>query len=252
MDFINKIMTTYPGLLENVLALPEFTQDDKEFFRYLFQNAEKKTKDAILLALKKSKNPLKTVVSILRKVIRQRNQNPPPPVARDPPAPPPVDRPPVAPASGIGPGVGPPRPGPPASGVGPGVDPPRPGPPTSGVGPGVDPAFPPALFGPASGVARGPRGPRGPRGLPAAILVNPFVNGAIQINPPNPFVNGVIQINPPKTGPIVQMVRDETIDNINSQLDQFIQSIPTWNWAQTIKRNKNNKNKNQKTTRFIN
>jgi hypothetical protein len=236
MDFINKIMTTYPGLLENVLALPEFTQDDKEFFRYLFQNAEKKTKDAILLALKKSKNPLKTVVSILRKVIRQRNQNPPPPVARDPPAPPPVDRPPVAPASGIGPGVGPPRPGPPAS----------------GVGPGVDPAFPPALFGPASGVARGPRGPRGPRGLPAAILVNPFVNGAIQINPPNPFVNGVIQINPPKTGPIVQMVRDETIDNINSQLDQFIQSIPTWNWAQTIKRNKNNKNKNQKTTRFIN
>jgi len=215
MDFINKIMTTYPGLLERAFALSKFTQDDKEFFRDLFQNAENKTKDAILLRLQRSKNRLQTVLDILRQLIRLRDQNDGLPVP--PPAPPasPSTRPPPAPPA---------PPAPPSPGVDPRGRAPAPGVDTRGRAP----AFPP--FSPAPPP-------------PAAILVNPFVNGAIQINPP-------------KTGPIVQMVRDETIDNINSQLDQFIQSIPTWNWAQTIKRNKNNKNKNknknQKTTRFIN
>ena len=73
-------------------------------------------------------------------------------------------------------------------------------------------------------------------------VVNPVVNGAIQIQPldvVNPVVNGAIQINPVviKFGPIVQMIRDDTIDEINSKLNQYIQD-PTWNWKKTYTKRK--------------
>jgi hypothetical protein len=68
------------------------------------------------------------------------------------------------------------------------------------------------------------------------------VNGAIQIQPlavVNPVVNGAIQINPVviKFGPIVQMIRDDTIDEINSKLNEYIQPAP-WNWKKTYTKRK--------------